>query len=245
MSNYRLTLSLIFLCFLCLQFVPARTFAASVSRERLDAHIAFYENGEYQKAVDGLKALLPSLTEKREVAEAYQYLAYSYVLLDMIDQAKSNFSVLLRKFPNIEIDTISVPPNITIVYKQVKLENQLEKQKDDEQENKVRQSQHSKKSRVILGVTTGVIGVGSGALSALFYMESQNAHGDYKAALEVDKIQQYKKEVNGDLLISRVSLASAGVFLAISAYQWFSKPDAGKTVSMGRVNDKWVVCYRF
>jgi len=69
--------------------MPVQTFAESAFRSRLDADIALYESGEYQKAVDSLKTLL-----------------------------------------------------------QVKIENELEKQKDDERENKARQNLHSKKRRV-------------------------------------------------------------------------------------------------
>ena len=236
---------MICLLFLCLCFSLAQASAEGASRGRLNAYIALYENGEYQQAVDSLKALLPGLTDKREITEAYQYLAYSYVLLDMIEQAKSNFSVLLQKFPNVEIDTISVPPNITIVYKQVKIENELEKQKKSEQEKEAQRSQRSKKTRIILGGTTGVLGLGSGALSVFFYLESQQAYDDYNTASEIGRIQAYKKEVNDDLLVSRVSLAAAGVFLAVSAYEWFSGPKTENTVSLGCINDKLVVCYHF
>lgn len=99
-------------------------------RSKLDICIYLYENGKYQEAVDSLKALLPQVTDPDEQADAYKYLAFSYVMLDMVNQAKRNFDSLLIKFPKAEIDTISVPPNITVVFKQSKLERQLVEEKE-------------------------------------------------------------------------------------------------------------------
>jgi hypothetical protein len=108
-------------------FLPVT--AEGSSRSKLDLCIYLYENGKYQEAVDSIKALLPKIEDPLVQAEAYKYLAFSYVMLDMVNQAKTNFDSLLVKFPKAEIDTVSVPPNITVVFKQSKLERQLEEGK--------------------------------------------------------------------------------------------------------------------
>jgi len=94
----------------------------------LDLCVFFYENGNYNKAVDSLKSLLPHLPEK-EKPEAYKYLAFSYVMLDMVNSAKKHFDTLLTNLPDMNIDTVSIPPNITVVFKQAKLEQELKLEK--------------------------------------------------------------------------------------------------------------------
>ena len=94
---------------------------------KLDSCIVYYQDGEYQKAVDSLKALLPLISNCQEEIEAYKYLGFSYVMLDMISKAKDFFRVALEKFPAMAIDTLEVPPNITIVFRQTQLEAKMAK----------------------------------------------------------------------------------------------------------------------
>jgi tetratricopeptide (TPR) repeat protein len=109
-------------------FLPFKLFAVDEQvKANLDSCISYYQDGEYQKAVDSIKALLPLISDRRDEAEAYKYIGFSYVMLDMIGKAKDFFKVALEKFPQLEIDTLDVPPNITIVFKQTKLETQMEK----------------------------------------------------------------------------------------------------------------------
>ncbi|MFH1759589.1 MAG: hypothetical protein ABIA63_00680, partial [bacterium] len=102
---------------------------AGYAEPMLDSCIRYYEDGEYQKAVDGFKSLLPLAKGSMEQQLVYEYLAFSYVMLDMIETAKSSFKEALTEFPDMKIDTISVSPNISVVFNQAKMEHDLEKQK--------------------------------------------------------------------------------------------------------------------
>jgi hypothetical protein len=46
-------------------------------------------------------------------------------MLGKIDQAKGYFKIILEKRPGTEIDTLEYPPNITVIFRQVKLEQEI------------------------------------------------------------------------------------------------------------------------
>src|SRR5512136_753099 len=94
--------------------------AGGAAKSRLDSCISYFKDGDYQKAVDSINLLLPLITDRRQEAEAYKYLGFSYIMLDKIDKAKEYFSVALEKFPGMTIDTLEVPPNIASIFKLAK-----------------------------------------------------------------------------------------------------------------------------
>lgn len=96
-------------------------------RERLNSYISFYQDGDYRKAADSIDALIPMLTDPEDQMNAYKYLGFSYAMLNRIDKSKDAFKTALKKYSAMEIDTLEVPPNITIIFKQAKLELKLEK----------------------------------------------------------------------------------------------------------------------
>jgi len=113
------------ICIFSIVFVGKISAETNKSVNNLDLCVYLYENGEYANAVDSLKSLIPSL-DKSDQSQAYKYLAFSYVMLDMINKAKAKFEDLLHENPQFEIDTVLIPPNITIVFKQVKQEKELQ-----------------------------------------------------------------------------------------------------------------------
>ena len=70
----------------------------TASHNSLELCIYLYENGEYQKALDSLKSLVPGLSDKDRLAEAYKYMAFAGVMLDMISAAKENFAKALQEW---------------------------------------------------------------------------------------------------------------------------------------------------
>jgi tetratricopeptide (TPR) repeat protein len=95
-------------------------------RERLNSCISLYKDGDYQKAADSLQKLVPLLTNPEDQMEAYKYLGFSYGMLNWIDKSKEAFKTVLKKYSSMDIDTLEVPPNIAIIFKQAKLERKLE-----------------------------------------------------------------------------------------------------------------------
>lgn len=97
------------------------------SHEKLETCISEYRNGNYKTAADHLKALLPFLSGMEDQVEAYRYLGFSYAMLNWIDRSKEVFKTGLGIYPAMAIDTLEVPPNIAIIFKQAKLEKKLER----------------------------------------------------------------------------------------------------------------------
>jgi tetratricopeptide (TPR) repeat protein len=106
------------------------TWCIDTQPSQLDRYIVLYENGEYQKSIDSLNHLLPQLTEQNEpfAITVYKYLGFSYVMTDKIDSAKVAFRELLARNPEATLNPVMIPPNIISVFREVKLEKELEQQ---------------------------------------------------------------------------------------------------------------------
>jgi tetratricopeptide (TPR) repeat protein len=215
-----------------------RVIAGDVTKTRLDACVSYYQDGDYQKAVDSIKTLLPLISDRREEAEAYKYLGFSYVMLDLIDKAKEFFRVALEKFPQMVIDTLEVPPNITIVFKQAKLETQLEK---GEMFDKTVQDKNQK--RIVLGAlctSTGVIGTGVGGY---FLYRGFKARRDYKNATA--DFDSYWNTMKRSFLIGGCATAVGGLDLTLGLYLLIKKPAQQKKVSMTTTGNGITLQWRF
>ncbi|MDD5672709.1 MAG: hypothetical protein PHC61_00975 [Chitinivibrionales bacterium] len=93
---------------------------------RLESCISEYKDGDYQRAGDSLQALLPLLADRKDRMEAFKYLGFCLGMLNRIDKSKAIFKSALEKYPGMEIDTLEVPPNIALIFKQAKLEKKVE-----------------------------------------------------------------------------------------------------------------------
>jgi tetratricopeptide (TPR) repeat protein len=209
------------------------------NRETMGRYISFYENGEYAKAVDSLKAVLPLLSNKEELAECYKYLAFSYVMLDMINAAKANFGEMIQKFPTMEVDTVSVPPNITVVFRQVKIENELERQKRLEKE---REKGSRRNDRLFYGLT-GVAGAGSLAVGVVFYLSGADAYQKYNNAEAPDEISRYRNQVSTDYVISDVGLGITVIAAGLITYRLITgrKNQPGPSAGAIGIKDNTIV----
>lgn len=191
-------------------------------KTRLDSCIAYYQDGEYQKAVDSIKALIPLISDKRDEAEAYKYIGFSYCMLDMISKAKDFFKVALEKFPQMVIDTLEVPPNITIVFKQTKLETQMEKgelvEKDSMQDN-----------RPVIIALLGVAGVASGIAGGYFLYSGYKAWQSYNnLRAESTQFDLFLNRKRNDFIIGGVAGGFTCLDAAAFLYFILKKPSAKK-----------------
>ena len=188
---------------------------------RLDSCISYYMDGEYQKAADSIKALLPLISDRREEAEAYKYLGFSYVMLDLINKAKDFFRVALEKFPQMVIDTLEVPPNISIVFKQAKIESQLEK---GEILDKSVQGKNTRRV-VVSSVLTGA-GALCAAAGGFFVYKGFKAHKDYKSAATPEDCDYFWNAMKKDYIVggSAGGVALPALFFGIKMF--LSKPAA-------------------
>jgi tetratricopeptide (TPR) repeat protein len=198
---------------------------------RLDACVSYYKDGDYQKAADSIKALLPLIADKRVEAEAYKYLGFSYVMLDQIDQAREFFRVVLEKFPQMTIDTLEVPPNVAIVFKQTRIERQMET--GEIVEKKVQEQDRKRTVFATLCTVTGAIGAGAGGY---FLYQGYRAHRDYENA--INDFNSPWNKMKKDLIIGGcvTVFAAAGLYSGLRLF--FKKPSsqkAGLTVNRDRI----------
>ena len=213
----RSALIIVFIVFMAAQFVSAD----QATKTRLDSCVSYYQDGEYQKAADSIKALLPLVSDRREEAEAYKYLGFSYVMLDLIDKAKEFFRVALEKFPQMVIDTLEVPPNITIVFRQAKLETQLEKGEINDKKVDEKQQRHK---RVVFASILTATGAVSALAAGYFFYEGHNEHSDYENSASQTELDSHWSTMQQDLIIGGCATAFAAVDLFFGFRLFAKKP---------------------
>jgi hypothetical protein len=211
------------------------------TKSKLDSCVGYFQDGEYQRAVDSLKVLLPMIADGQEEAEAYKYLGFSYVMLDMINKAKDFFRVALEKFPRMDIDTLEVPPSIAIVFKQTQLEAKMAKgeivEKDLQQRNE---------KRVIVAsalTATGVFAAGGGGY---YLYRGYKSHRDYKEFKEPDqpRIDSLAKKYTREYWIGGTATGFGIVNLGIATWLFFKKP-VYKKISLYRDPRSFGLVWRF
>jgi len=208
--------------FLCLTGAGAANESAKI---KLDSCVGYFEDGEYQRAVDSLKALLPLIADRQEEAEAYKYLGFSYVMLDMINKAKDFFRVALEKFPQMVIDTLEVPPNIAIVFRQTQLEAKMANGEIVD-----RDLQRRNEKRVIIASVLTATGSIAGGVGGYYLYRGYKTYRDYKEYPESDQrtfdslAKKYKKEY----WIGGTATGFGIINLGIATWLFFKKPDDKK-----------------
>jgi len=83
-------------------------------------------------------------------------------MLGRIDRAKENFSNALNKLPDLQIDTLECPPNISIIFNQVKLERKIAKIDTATLVKKVEVVQKKNPFVPVLLLTMAVVSAGAG-----------------------------------------------------------------------------------
>ena len=226
-------------CFLW-KAVPAQNRSGQT---KLESCIVNYENGEYQKTADSLERLAPALSSPEHQMEAYKYLAYSYGMLNRIEKSKTIFKLVLKKYPNMNIDTMEAPPNIAIIFKQVKLENKIE----------TMNSSHPKaiivvqKKNVVLPVVVLSCSIMfAGASADLFYYGNQQ-HQKYNSVNTPDQglLDVYYSKYRNATIAGAVSAGAAVVLLPVSLYLFTKKEHSKKNVSLSFINGHPSVVYSF
>jgi hypothetical protein len=185
--------------------------------------ITLYENGEYQAAADSLKMLLPKLSAKDQ-ADAYKYLAFSYVMLDMISKARENFAQMLTDYPNAQIDTVMVPPNITVVFNQVKTERELVAQQKEVAAKGIEDLQHKRRSRLAWGAVTGAVAVGSACAAVVLFVKGQDTYDQYQKSQDPDKVASLEDQTRSQYVAGYVLSGVGGVALVASAVTFILVP---------------------
>jgi tetratricopeptide (TPR) repeat protein len=195
---------------------------------KLDSCVGYFQDGEYQRAVDSLKVLLPMIADEQEEAEAYKYLGFSYVMLDMINKAKDFFRVALEKFPTMVIDTLEVPPGIAIVFKQTQLEAKMANGEIVEKD-----LQRRNEKRVIVAAALTVTGTFAAGGGGYFLYRGYRSYRDYKEYPESDQpaFDSLAKKYATEYWIGGTATGFGIINLGIATWLFVKKPDY-KTIGL-------------
>ena len=230
-------------CFLWKE-VPAQNGSGQSNLEsRLTSCIANYENGEYQKVADSLERLATALVDSEQQIKAYKYLAYSYAMLNRIEKSKAIFEVALKKHPAMNIDTLEAPPNIAIIFKQVKLEKKIETINLSHPKTIV---VLQKKNVVVPTIlfSCSILCIGA-AVDLLYYGNQQ--HQQYKSITTPDQdlLDGYYSRYRNATIAGAVSLGVSAVLLPVSIYLFTKKDHRKKNVSLSFINGHPSIDYSF
>ena len=202
--------------------------------DKLFWYISLYRNGEYQRTVDSLSVLLPLIANQDDYLLALEYLAYSSGMLSKIDVAKDYFKRALNKYPAMTIDTLECPPNIALIFNQVKLEKTIAKIDTARLEANASANAERKKPPVmpIVSLSGSLVAAGIGGY---FLFHGIDLHQKYRAVtLEVPNAQAKMDKYISQMTTAYVESALFGgvtgglVWLTIHL---FTKPDAPKTTA--------------
>jgi tetratricopeptide (TPR) repeat protein len=200
------------------------------SHAKLETCISEYKDGNYRKAAENLKALLPFLSSMEDQVEAYKYLGFSYGMLNWIDKSKDVFKTGLDIYPAMTIDTLEVPPNITIIFKQAKLEKKLEK---IETTNAKPPKIIVKRKNVVLPALLLSAGIlSAGASVDLFYYGNQQ-HQKYKAVNtpNQDDLDKYFRNYQNGFIAGAACACITAVLVPVSI-RLFMKKEIQMSVSL-------------
>jgi tetratricopeptide (TPR) repeat protein len=211
----------------------------------IETSISDYKDGDYQKAADSLQAILPSLTVPKDQMEAYKYLGFSYGMLNLIDKSKTVFKTALEKYPSMDIDTLEVPPNIAIIFKQAKLEKKIERIDASNIGNPRIIASNTVTPRIIVEKRNVVAPVfllsvailSAGASGNLFYYGNQQ----YQKYTSVDApdqnvLDRYYAGYRNAYIAGAACAGLTAVLLPVSIYLFVKKDHPKKSISVSYVN---------
>ena len=241
MKNRKKMLALIIAC------AVTGSYSAGFENESYDgpdACISFYKNGEYEKALDCLTLTLSHTLNRDDSITIYKYLGFSNGMLGRIDQAKGNFSSALNKFPRMQIDTLECPPNISIIFNQVKLERKIGKH-DTVTIFKNGEMIRKKNPLVpVLLFTVAVISAGAGG----YYLYSGNTYHNQYRDLDTpdqDLLDQYYNNYKNAYTKSAVCFGISAVLLPVSTYLFLRKGPVSKHIAYSNMHGIPSLVYSF
>jgi tetratricopeptide (TPR) repeat protein len=203
---------------------PGMSFAGvgNDSIEGVGSCVSFFRNGEYEKAIDCLTLLILYTHNGDDSVAIYKYLGFSYGMLGRIDPAKENFNCALNKLPDLQIDTLECPPNISIIFNQVKLERKIAKIDTTTLAKKVEVMQKRSPFVPVLLLTTAVVSAGAGGY---YYYSGNTLHDKYLALNTPDQglMDKYYNNFKSAYIKSAVCFGVSAVLLPVSTYLFLRK----------------------
>jgi tetratricopeptide (TPR) repeat protein len=215
-----------------------------IQDQRIKFCISSYRDGFYQKTIDCINEILPTLPNRNDSTEALKYLAVSYGMLNLIDKSENYFRGMLDKSPNMVIDTMEFPPNIALIYNQLRLEKKLEKLNGTAQDRF--EPRRNGKSQIV-----SVLMLGGGILSAIpggyFLISANDLYKTYQTTpLPQNNIDKAYSAYTNSLIKGCVFSGVSAILLPVSLYGLLhtDKP-RGKKISLFIGGNRATVAFSF
>jgi hypothetical protein len=225
--------------------IPGMCFAGiqNDSTEGVGPCVSFFKNGDYEKAIDCLTLLILYTYTSNDSIAIFKYLGFSYGMLGRIDRAKENFSNALNKLPDLQIDTLECPPNISIIFNQVKLERKIAKIDTATLVKKVEVVQKKNPFVPVLLLTMAVVSAGAGGY---YYYSGNTLHDTYRALDTPDQklLDASYNNFKNAYIKSAVCFGISAVLLPVSTYLFLRKGHS-KHVTLSIVHGAPSLVYSF
>jgi tetratricopeptide (TPR) repeat protein len=214
-----------------------------------EACISLYKNGEYEKAIDCLTLMQSHTLDANSSISLFQYLGFAYGMLGRIDQAKKSFNTALNKAPDMQIDTLECPPNISIIFNQVKLERKIAKiisapRAAAPPVKRVEVTQKKSPFVPVLLLAGAVVSAGAGG----YYYYSGNTYRDKYHAVDVadqSLMDQYYGKYKNAYIKSAVFLGLSAIMLPVATYLFLQKAPNAKHISISDTHGIASLTYSF
>jgi tetratricopeptide (TPR) repeat protein len=193
------------------------------STEGVGSCVSFFKNGDYEKAIDCLTLLILYTHNGNDSIAIFKYLGFSYGMLGRIDRAKENFSSALNKQPDLQIDTLECPPNISIIFNQVKLERKIARiDTAVTLAKKVEVAPKKNPLAPILLLTGAVVSAGAGGY---YYYSGNTLHDTYRALDTPDQklLDASYNNFKNAYIKSAVCFGVSAVLLPVATYLFLRK----------------------
>jgi tetratricopeptide (TPR) repeat protein len=215
----------------------------SIANDNLKMCISDYRDGYYGHTVDCIDQALPKLTTFRDSVDAFKILALSYGMLNQIDKSKEYFGLALEKDSKMNIDTLAFPPNIALIYNQVKLEKMMSTTKEDKPSQPVLKpalTGKRKKSAAAPILLTSVI-LSAGGAAGLYY-------NGYLARKEYSNLGNDQEMLNQKWKEFTYSIAGGigcTVVSGLTTWLFFRVINKNAAVSISGNGDGFALVYKF
>jgi tetratricopeptide (TPR) repeat protein len=205
--------------------IPGMCFAGiqNDSTEGVGSCVSIFKNGDYEKAIDCLTLLILYTHNGNDSIAIFKYLGFSYGMLGRIDRAKENFSSALNKQPDLQIDTLECPPNISIIFNQVKLERKIARiDTAVTLAKKVEVAPKKNPLAPILLLTGAVVSAGAGGY---YYYSGNTLHDTYRALDTPDQklLDASYNNFKNAYIKSAVCFGVSAVLLPVATYLFLRK----------------------
>jgi hypothetical protein len=214
-----------------------------------EACISFYKNGEYEKAIDCLTLMQSQMHNGSIDTNIIKYLGFSYGMLGRIDLAKKNFNSVLDLAPEMQIDTLECPPNISIIFNQAKLERKIAQINSAPINSpppppKVEVTRKKSPFVPVLLLSLAVVSAGAGGY---YYYSGRTFQDKYRAVDVPDQnlMDRYYNNYKNAYIKSAVFLSITAIIMPVSTYLFIRKAPIAEHISFSDTHGTASLVYSF